>query len=293
MRPPLDRDLATRMFDIPSGISKARTATTRTYALDQLTALELDPLAFVEVAARAGYDAIGLHLEGLPVAHAAQYSLIGDSDLFVAFARRLRDSGLALHVIEPFLITPNISRETHLRNLDLAARLNAKVCGTLAFDPDAARRADRLAELAADAGAHGLSLTIEPYLESSWPTYSDAVAAAEHAGDNAGVTLDVLHVIRGGEDWEAVRRTNPARIATIQLSDGALAKPADWPQAAITDRAVPGEGAFDLAALVPLLPTGVPIGIEVPSLSLAEHMPAAERIAYILERTRRLFGDGG
>lgn len=265
--------------------------TKRTYALEQLSALELDPLSFVEVAARSGYDGIGFHLESLPVAHAASYSMTSDPDLFAAFVRRIGEAGLFVHVIEPFLIMPEISRDTHLRNLDLAARLGARVCGTLAFDADESRRSERLAELVADARDRGLELTIEPYLESSWATFSEAVAAADAAGDNAGITLDVLHVIRGGERWDAVGRVSPDKIKTIQISDGTLEKPANWPLAAITERGVPGEGAFDLAALVPLLPVDVPIGIEVPSLSLAARMPAAERTAYLLERTRNLLGD--
>ena len=260
------------------------------YALEQLSALELDPLTFVDVAAEAGYQAVGFHLDALPVPHASPYSMIADANLRNAFARRLRDSGLHLHVIEPFLITPDVSRDMHRRNLDLAVELGARVCGTLAFDADQRRRTDRLAELAADAGERGLALTIEPYLESDWPTFSSAVEAAEGAGEHAGVTLDVLHVIRGGERWDAVAKTDPTKIFTIQLSDGTLEKPADWPAAAVTDRAIPGEGEFGLAALVPLLPPGVPIGIEVPSLGLASRMPVRERVAYMLECTRALMG---
>lgn len=265
--------------------------TERKYALEQLSALELDPLSFVEVAARSGYDGIGLHLEGLPIAHAAPYSLVSDHHLFETFVRAIRDAGLFVHVVEPFLITPDVSREQHLRNLDLAARLGARVCGTLAFDDDENRRRDRLAELANEAGKRGLTLTIEPYLESSWQTLSQAAAAADAAGDYAGVTLDVLHIIRGGEHWEAVRAMAPDKIKTIQINDGTLEKPADWPLAAVTDRAVPGEGEFDLASLVPFLPKGVPIGVEVPSLDLASRMPAEERMAYLLRKTRELMGD--
>lgn len=262
----------------------------RTYVLEQLSALELDPLTFVEVAARSGYDGIGGYLEGLPIAHAAPYSLIDDADLFSTFVRKVKDAGLFIHVMEPFLISPDIDRATHRRNLDLASKMGARVCGTLAFDADEGRRMERLAQLVEDAGERGLALTIEPYLESSWPTYSDAVAAAHAGGENAGVTLDVLHVIRGGEPWDVVRNA-PEKIRTIQLSDGSLEKPADWPSAAVTDRVAPGEGEFDLAALVPLLPEGIPIGIEVPSLSLAQRMPAPERAVYLLDWTRRLMGE--
>ena len=170
----------------------------RTYALEQLSALELDPLSFVEVAARSGYDGIGLHLVGLPVPHAAPYDLVSDYQLFETFAQAIRDAGLFVHVVEPFLITPDVSREEHLRNLDLAVRLGARVCGTLAFDDDESRRNDRLAKLAGDAEERGLALTIEPYLESSWQTLSQAAAAADAAGDHAGVPL-TFSMLSGAE----------------------------------------------------------------------------------------------
>lgn len=80
-------------------------------------------------------------------------------------------------------------------------------------------------------------------------------------------------------------------IKSIQLSDGALEQPADWPLAAVTERQVPGEGLFDLASLVPFLPGKLPIGIEVPSLTMAARMPTAVRVAYLLEQTRRLMSN--
>lgn len=264
---------------------------TRRYCLDQLTALELDPLAFVDVAAQAGYDAIGFHLKSLPFAHAISYDLIADADLRAAFIRRLKDAGLYVHVIEPFMITPDADHIGHQRHLDLAADIGAQVCGTLAFDPDDQRRADHLAALAVAAGERGLALSLEPYLESSWRRHSDAVAAAMDAGEHVGVTLDALHVIRGGENWDAVKKIGAGKIRTIQLSDGPLARPADWPLPAVTERAVPGNGEFNLRALVPFLPTDVPIGIEVPSLNLARTMAAADRVSFLLERTRALFDD--
>jgi sugar phosphate isomerase/epimerase len=258
------------------------------FALEQLSALEFDPLAFVDVAAEAGYQAIGLHLESLPAPHAAPYDLISDRPLFEQVVRRIEGAGLQVHVVEPFLITPETGRDVHLRNLDLGARLGAAVAGTLAFDPDEGRRRDRLGQLEEDARARGIGLTIEPWWPSSWPTLSAAAAAAAEVGGGAGVTLDVLHVVRGGEHWEAVSKLPRGLIKTVQLSDGPLQTPASREYEAIAERMVPGEGQFDLARLVPLLPPHLPIGIEAPSQTLAERMPPAARMRHLLERTRAL-----
>jgi sugar phosphate isomerase/epimerase len=220
--------------------------------LDQLTVLNLDPLAFLEVAAEAGYDGIGLHLEGLAVPWSAQYSLLDDGPLRRAFAARQRALGLDLHVAEP------------------------------------ARAAQGLATLNAEAMARGLALSLEPYFLSQWPTMSAALAAARQAGGTAGVTLDAFHVIRGGEHWTHLAGLDPALVRTVQVGDGPLAAPADRGFEAVADRMAPGEGAFDLATLGPLLPDGVPIGIEVPSVERCAAMGALAWARLLRERTEAL-----
>lgn len=261
------------------------------FMLEQLTFLELDPLHFLDVAAQAGYDGIGLHLEGLPAAHAARYSLIEDEPLRAHFAARMEELGLTLHVVEPFLISPDVDRDTLLRNLEIGAQLGASVIGVLVLDPDPSRSAQALAQLHHDAGNHGLQISIEPYYHSSCPTLSSALAAARGAGPDAGVTLDVLHVVRGGEHWTRMPDFDPSRVRTIQLCDGALADPADRIFEAVAQRATPGEGEFGLPALFPLLPADVPLGVEVPSAADAGSVDPVVRARMLLERTRALLPD--
>lgn len=260
----------------------------RRLVLDQLTVLNLDPLAFLEVAAEAGYDGIGLHLEGLAVPWSAQYSLLDDGPLRRAFAARQRALGLALHGTEPFMLGPDASPEAWRRNLDVAAELGAAVAGVLSFEPDPARAAQGLATLNAEAMARGLALSLEPYFLSQWPTMSAALAAARQAGGTAGVTLDAFHVIRGGEHWTHLAGLDPALVRTVQVGDGPLAAPEDRGFEAVADRMAPGEGAFDLATLWPLLPDGVPIGIEVPSVERCAAMGALAWARLLRERTEAL-----
>ena len=256
--------------------------------LEQLTVLELAPLDFLEAAAAAGFDGIGLHMAGLAVPWSAQYDLIADAPLRRAFAARMRSLGLALHVAEPFMIAPEVTRDTLLRNLDCAAELGAAVAGVLAFEPDPGRRTDGLAQLAADAAERGLALSIEPYALSALPTMSAALSAASAAGAPAGVTLDVLHVVRGGEHWTTLPALDPALVRTVQVSDGPLAAPADRGTEAVAERGVPGEGEFGLASLWPLLPAGVPIGIEVPSRAHAARMAPVDWARHLRERTEAM-----
>jgi sugar phosphate isomerase/epimerase len=253
--------------------------------LEQLSVIDLDPLTFLEVAARASYDGIGLHMEGLPFARAAKYSLIDDLPLRAAFAVRMRALGLRLHVVEPFVIMPDTRRDLLSRNLDIGAELGASVAGTLSFDPDASRGADALAQLNEDAQARGLALSIEPYALSALPTLSSAFAAARGAGGTAGVTLDVLHVVRGGEHWTTMPDFDSARVRSIQISDGPWDAPADRVAEATSDRQVPGDGAFRLETLTPLLPHAVPIGVEAPSVAMNAGADPVRRAIMLRERT--------
>jgi len=260
---------------------------TRAFMLEQLTLIELDPLAFIDVAERSGYDGIGLHMEGLSFPRSARYSLIEDQALRTAFGQRLTASGLKLHVIEPFVVTPETDRDALRRNLDIAVILGAAVAGTLSFDPDASRGADSMAMLSADAAERGLALSIEPYYHSCLPTLSAAQTAARAAGASAGVTLDVLHVVRGDEHWSTMPDFDPALVRSVQLSDGPLDAPESRVAEAIADRSEPGDGAFDLASLVPLLPDHLPIGIEVPQANAL--LPPLERAIQLREKAVRLF----
>lgn len=257
--------------------------------LEQLTFVELNPLHFLEVAATAGYDGIGLHMVGLPLPRAARYDLIEDAALRGAFAARLKASGLRLHVVEPFLIEAAFDRDGLRHNLDIAASFGAGAAGVLSFDPDAARAADSLAALNEDAMARDIALSIEPYHFSYLPTWTCALAAAQAAGGSAGVTLDVLHLVRGGEHWSSLKDMAPALVRTIQLNDGPLQPPIDRAYEAVSDRATPGEGQFGLASLIPRLPEGVPIGIEVPNAAMASAMDPLERAVLLRQRTAQLF----
>jgi len=183
-----------------------------------------------------------------------------------------------------------VSRETLLRNLDCAAELGAAVVGVLSFEADPARSAAGLARLSADAGERGLALSIEPYALSSLPTMSSALAAARAAGGSAGVTLDVLHVVRGGEHWTTLPGLDPSLVRTVQLSDGPVVAPEDRGTEAVAERGVPGEGEFGLATLWPLLPESVPIGIEVPSRARAAQMAPVDWARHLRERTQELIG---
>jgi sugar phosphate isomerase/epimerase len=84
----------------------------------------------------------------------------------------------------------------------------------------------------------------------------------------------------------------PDRIRHVQLNDGPLAPPADRVEEAVFDRLLPGEGAFELRAFLPLIPAQATIAVEVPSRKLAGQTPHA-RATCLMQAMRDLYANSG
>jgi sugar phosphate isomerase/epimerase len=138
--------------------------------------------------------------------------------------------------------------------------------------------AQAFAELCDRAADHGLLVQLE-FLP--WSRIGD-VATAEKVvrladRPNGGVMLDAWHFFRGTPDFEALRSV-PGRLLTgIQLNDAARQPEADDLMVESMElRRLPGEGEFDLAALVGVLDdigAAGPRGLEVFSATLRERDP--------------------
>jgi sugar phosphate isomerase/epimerase len=126
-----------------------------------------------------------------------------------------------------------------------------------------------------------------PDLSTAW----EIVRRADQP--NGGLNVDAWHVVRSGTDLDELRRVPGPRILGIQLDDGPIAAEEDLVTATLHGRAVPGEGEFDLVAILGALAdtgTTAPVGVEVFSDALHRLDPgeAARRAAVA---TRALLGD--
>jgi sugar phosphate isomerase/epimerase len=103
-----------------------------------------------------------------------------------------------------------------------------------------------------------------------WSRIADVGAAWEivRRADrpNAGIAVDTWHWFRGAPDHTVLRTIPGAKIVGIQLADGPALPEGDLMAAALHDRLLPGEGAFDLASVVAALRDAgavAPVGVEV------------------------------
>jgi sugar phosphate isomerase/epimerase len=108
----------------------------------------------------------------------------------------------------------------------------------------------------------------------------DLIAQAAAPGA-VGVNVDLLHLMRSGQGLAALATAPADRILFGQLCDGpADLDPRLWAREAAQQRALPGEGDFDLPGFVAAMPASTRLSVEVPQAqALTRGLSPARRAA--------------
>jgi sugar phosphate isomerase/epimerase len=145
--------------------------------------------------------------------------------------------------------------------LDVAAAFGADIVLAIMRQPivDFGRTTAGFADLCGRAARRGQRVVIEfipcravPDLATAWRIVREAGAT------NGGLVLDMMHwqYQPGGPDFDLLRRIPGEHVTYVQLCDAA-AGPApaddDYLRAAMSARAVPGDGVVDIAGIVETL----------------------------------------
>ncbi|AQA05685.1 AP endonuclease [Mycobacterium sp. MS1601] len=258
----------------------------RSLSLAPLTVLELGPDELVDVAAAAGFDAVGLRLIRATPEEPLRPS-IGRTPLVRDIKLRLDDSGLRLIDIEVLRLRP----DTHVRDdygafLETGAFLGAEQVLVTGNDPDHARTAERFAELAELAADYGMAPNLEPMPWTEVKNLQEAVSIVARAGhDNVGLLVDAIH-------WDRALNT-PAQLSALprnwiryaQICDAVAERPTTVEEMIYQGRVarlLPGQGSIDLVSMLRALPADIPISVEAPVLwdaPAAVRAKAAQRAA--------------
>lgn len=262
--------------------------------LAHLTLLHVPPPQLVDIAARAGYEALTLHITPPLPGLGAQicYPMLGASPMLDEVLARLGDTGLRVHDIQALRLRDN----THIPDFEpvfaAGARLGAKYAVTvcdLESQPAASDALGRLAELAAP---FGIAIALEFMAYSGVKSLVAAREVLRQAGNaDAVLMLDALHLFRSGGTVAQVAATDPRLIPYVQLCDAPSVAPdsnAGLRTEALTDRRLPGQGELPLMKLLEALPAPIALSVEAPSAALqATHSDFfIARLA--LEQTRLL-----
>lgn len=265
--------------------------------LEYLSALGLPPVEFIRVAGDLGCGHVSLNLSGSANRLAVYPEARWRSD---PAARReigaaLRDSGVALSHLEGFAVTPRTSAADLLRDLDVAAELQARAICTVSLDTDMDRTHDQFARLAEHAAAHGMITTTEvgAGVLRTLPRALEALAAVGNPAFR--LLVDTMHLFRSGATLADFAALDPRSLGHVQLCD--VPMPAvieSYMEEALYERRAPGDGDLPLAEFVRLLPDDVPVGLEIPIRSEAQAgIGTHERFARCLEAARSLYSGAG
>jgi sugar phosphate isomerase/epimerase len=239
----------------------------RETSLAHLTLIDVSPPELVEIAADAGFDAVGVRIS--PAGPDDEpYAMAPGSNLLRETRRRMEDTGVRVLDVEVARLEPGTDVRTFEPAIETAAELGARFLLVNVYGEDDGRTAIRLAQLCEMAAPAGVRPVLEPMPYSGIRSLAEAVAVVE--GSGGGVLIDPLHLQRGGGSPDDVARLEPALTPYVQLCDARRAKPAGGVPGLVResrhDRVPPGHGELELGKLLRALGRpDVPISVEAPS----------------------------
>lgn len=236
----------------------------RPLGLAQLSLVNTAPPELVTIAAQAGFDFIGARVRPV-TATERRYDMQPGSAMLKETLARMRDTGVTVRDIEFLLLDGSGQREAWLQMMEAGQALGASSVTIACSDPDTARFADNLARMTEDGRGFGITPTLEPISYQVVDSIPAAAALARKAG--CRIVVDALHLNRFGGTVDQLE-ANLDLVPLLQLCDGLFRRP-EGRDGLVTEsrseRAVPGEGEFDLAGLVAAFPADLPVSVESPS----------------------------
>lgn len=266
--------------------------------VERLCVFGMPPVEFVELAGDLGCQHIGIGLQPMRYYNPHDYpdwSLTTDKALRGEMVRAMRDRGVQVSLCEGFGIRPGVDLRDYEADLDIVGELGGTRINVASSDRDQGRSFDGFAILTEMAAARGLVTTAEigPGPIRDLPA---ALEAVRHVGrPDFKLLVDTMHFFRFGGQVADLAAIDPELIGYVQLCDAPwVSRHASYMDEALHERGNPGEGELPLAELVPHLPPGVVVSVEVPRRSEAEAgMSPHERVGRTVAAARRLLGDRG
>ena len=266
----------------------------RQYSLAHLTVLGKAPPDAIHIAARCGYDFMGLRALPLGLPGEPRYVFREDRALFRDTREALTATGVRLLDIEVAVIDRGRDVRDCLPALEDAAELGARhvLCngwgGEPAFIQD---QFDALCDLAAPLG---VSVECEFVTFTKIVDLQDAIRIVTASGRaNAGVLIDTLHFSRSRVSLAELDGVDRSRFHYLQICDGAYVEAPtadDLRRTAREERLYPGEGAAPIREVVERFPD-LPLAIEIIHAARVRELGYERFAQECLDRTKRYLGD--
>lgn len=231
-------------------------------SLHHLTALDASPLELIGIAGRVGCAHVTLFTD-VPEQARHIYPKVESADI-AAIREALARANVSVCNLEIFPLDRDGEVNRFADGLQVGAAIGATRATVHLHDiVDEAQAMERFAIFAAAAAEHGIVAGLE---FNGFSAVRDIESAARivRGAQCGSLVLDVLHLMRNGADVTAVAR-HADLITYAQFCDGPLNIDVSlaWHEA-VRERAVPGQRAFPLAAILASLDQAVIIEAEVP-----------------------------
>jgi len=267
----------------------------REFSLAYLTAYGLAPPVMIDVAARAGYDAVGLRL--IPVTDSeTAFSLAEDPVLLRQTKQLLLQTGIRVLDAELFRLTPDCDVRAFQPALDVCAELGVRHILAQTPDPSLSRAAGHLGVLCDLARERDLNVDIEFVTWTETPDLHRASQIVQTAArDNAGILVDTLHFARSRCSVNELATLPRRWFRYVQICDAPAEKPRTDEAlifAARNERLFLGEGGLDLRPILAALPDDLPYSIEIPRAAMTQEV-GVEAVARLALQTAKRYLDSG
>jgi sugar phosphate isomerase/epimerase len=253
----------------------------RLISMAAATVSDLQPAEAVDVAARAGFGAVGIWFD--PTSWTSSVA----RDVAAQLAR----TGIIALDIEPVILGRGPDHGEEI--IDAAAEIGARHVLMASGPADRSEVVDRFAALCERAAGSGVTIALEFLPIFSIGSLESALSVVAEAGcANGAVLVDSLHLARSGGTPADLLGIAPTLLPYLQIAD-ATAEPADPSLAGLREEALhgrllPGHGALPLAELLAAVPD-VPVSVEMRARQLMIDYPdPLERATAVLAATRSL-----
>jgi sugar phosphate isomerase/epimerase len=243
------------------------------------TLMDVPPLEYIDFAARAGYDGLGLRLyasPGMPF-----FPIVGDAELESKVRKAVSDSGLPVYEIYTCYLTGDMDLEAMKRSHEYGASLGAKFALVIGDDEDWGRMVHNFGTLCDNAAQFGLICALEaPVGSRKLNTLALNLKVIEDAGrQNVALSVDPSQFIRSGGTVDELRAVDPKLFPYSQIND---TKVREMRQ----PLCMPGEGIVPLGEMIDVWPKDIPLSLEYHYHASDGTRTREEWAKYTLEGTR-------
>ena len=241
----------------------------RKFSLAYLTIPGTDPVKQIDIAAKAGYDYVGLRPIPMHLPNEPLFQFDKDKDLFRKIEEALKNNDIGLLDIELARVRKDLKVEDYESAFSAGAELGATDVISSVWTDKKDYYYNEFSKICDLAAKYNLRVNLEFVTFSGVATLKDAVDLLDKVQrPNAYLLIDTLHAHRSRVSPEDLGEIEQSKFGLIHLCDGPKPIPdLDNPEmigVAREGRLYPGDGGIDLKGMLKMMPAN-PISIELPN----------------------------